>query len=75
MEQRCAPEFLHAKKLHPTDILQRLLNVYGDQAVDVSTGRQWVARFSNGNSGHLCWYKFLQAQHAGSCSALVKTQS
>jgi hypothetical protein len=32
------------------DIHRRLLNVYGDQTVDVSTVRRWVARFSSGDS-------------------------
>ncbi len=38
-EQRCVVEFLHAEKMAPTDIHQCLLNVYGDQMVDVSTVR------------------------------------
>jgi len=33
-----------------TDIYQCLLNVYGDQTVDVSTVRWWVGHFSSGNS-------------------------
>jgi len=39
-----------AEKMAPSDIHRRLLNVYGDQTVDVSTVRQWVALFSSGNS-------------------------
>jgi len=50
MKQRCVIEFLHAKKIVTNDIHQCLLNVYRDQTVDVSTARQWVARFSSGNS-------------------------
>jgi len=50
MKQRCVIEFLHAKKIAPNDIHRRLLNVYGDQIVDVSTVRRWVARFSSGDS-------------------------
>ena len=46
MKQRCVIEFLHAEKIAPNDINRRLLNVYGDQTVDVSTVRRWVARFS-----------------------------
>ena len=34
----------------PNDIHQWLLNVYRDQTVDVSAARQWVVRFSSGNS-------------------------
>ena len=47
MKQRCVIEFLHAEKIAPNDIHRRLLNVYGDQTVDVSTVRRWVARFSD----------------------------
>ena len=50
MKQRCVTEFLHAEKLAPNDIHRRLLNVYGDQTVDVSTVRRWVACFSSGDS-------------------------
>ena len=50
MKQRCVIEFLYAEKNAPNDIHQRLLNVYGDQTVDVSTVRRWVARFSSGDS-------------------------
>ena len=50
MMQRCVIEFLHAEKIVPNDIHRRLLNVYGDQTVDVSTVRRWVARFSSGDS-------------------------
>jgi transposase len=49
MKQRCVIEFLHAEKIAPNDIHQRLLNVYGDQTVDVSTARRWVACFSSGD--------------------------
>jgi len=50
MKQRCVIEFLHEEKIAPNDIHRRLLNVYGDQTVDVSTARQWVAHFSSGDS-------------------------
>jgi hypothetical protein len=50
MKQRCVIEFLHAEKIAPNDIDRCLLNVYGDQTVDVSTVRRWVARFSSGDS-------------------------
>jgi len=50
MKQRCVIEFLHVEKIAPHDIHQCLLNVYGDQTVDVSTVRRWVARFSTGDS-------------------------
>jgi len=47
MKQRV--EFLCAQTLVPTDVHWHLLNVYGDQRVDVSTVRWWVACFSNGD--------------------------
>jgi len=40
MKQRCVIEFLHADKNAPNDIHRRLLNVYGDQTVDVCTVRR-----------------------------------
>jgi hypothetical protein len=46
MKQRFVTEFLHAEKNVPNDIHRRLLTVYGDQTVDVST----VRRFSAGDS-------------------------
>jgi len=50
LKQRCVIEFLHVEKITPNDIHRRLLNVYGDQTVDVSTVRRWVERFSSGES-------------------------
>ena len=44
-------EFLRAENMAPIDTHQRLLNVYGDQTADVSTVRQWMVRFSSGDSG------------------------
>jgi len=38
------------KKIAPNDIHRRLLNVYGDQTVNVSIVRRWVACFSSGDS-------------------------
>ena len=48
-KQRCATEFLHAEKTVSTDVHLHLLNIYGDQTVNVSTVRQWVVRFSSGS--------------------------
>jgi len=39
MKQRCITEFLHVEKIAPNDIHRCLLNVYGDQTLDVSTVR------------------------------------
>ena len=49
-KQGCGTEVLHREKILPIDIHQHLLNVYGDQTVDVSTVRQWVVCCSSGNS-------------------------
>jgi len=49
MKKRHRIEFLHVEKMAPTDIHQHLLDVYGDQAVDVSTVRQWMVSFRSGN--------------------------
>ena len=48
MEQRCVIQFLQAEKMAPIDIHQHLLNIYGDQTMDVSTVRWWVVYFSSG---------------------------
>ena len=50
VKQRCVIEFLHAEKIASNDNHQCLLNIYGDQTVDVSTVRRWVAHFSSGNN-------------------------
>ena len=50
MIQRCVTEFLHVEKIAPTDICQFLLNIYGDQTVNVSTVRQQVLCFNSGDS-------------------------
>jgi len=78
MKQRHGIEFLHAEKTAPTDIHQCLLNVYGDQAVDMRTGTWWVEHFSSGNSDEngkphtRLPFTFLPVRHTGSCSSLVK---
>jgi len=37
MKQRCVIEFFHVEKVAPIDIHWCLLDIYGDQTVDVST--------------------------------------
>jgi len=51
-----------------------LLNVCGDQPVDVSTvmGGWCISVVMTATLGHLCWCIFLKAWHAGSCSWPVK---
>jgi len=39
IKQSCGSEFLHMEKMAPTDIHCHMLNVYGEQTVDVSTVR------------------------------------
>jgi len=43
-------EFLHTEEVVPIGIHQCLVNIYGDQTVDVSTVRWWVACFSSSKS-------------------------
>ena len=50
MKQRCRSEFLHVEKMEHIDICQYLLNVSGDQPVDVNTVRWWVLHFSGSDS-------------------------
>ena len=62
----------------PIDILWHLLNIYGDQMVDVSTVRQWMVCISSdvkdkSHSRQLC--RFLEGWHAGSCSRLARMHS
>jgi len=47
MKQRCGIEFLLVEKVIPIDIHWHLLNVDGDQRVNVSTLRLWVMHFSS----------------------------
>ena len=51
-------------KKPPIDIHQCLLNIYGDQTVDVSTMRWWMVHFSSGDSDHPYWCRFLSMRHA-----------
>jgi len=46
LKPTCATEFLHAEK---NDTHQHLLNISGDQTVDVNAVRWWVVRFSSGD--------------------------
>ena len=51
VKRRVVLEFLRAGKMAPIDFHQCLLNVSGDQTVDVSTEGQWVLCFSGADSG------------------------
>ena len=52
-KQMCGTEFLLVEKMASTDIHQHLLNVYGDQTVDISTVWWWVVHFSSGDSDYV----------------------
>ena len=77
MKERCGIEFLHVEKMAPTDFHGCLLNIYGDQAVDVSTVRQWVVCFSSdsNDSGSPLLVQIFMSTHAESYSLLAKMQS
>jgi hypothetical protein len=49
-KQRCVLNSSMRERISPVDIHGRLLNIYGDQTVDVRTVRRWVVRFSRGGS-------------------------
>jgi len=55
-------EFFNEEKMIPIDIHQCLLNIYGDQAVDVSIMRQWwcVSVEATATVGYLHRCSFLQ---------------
>jgi hypothetical protein len=50
VKQKCVTEFFHAEKNAPTDIHRHLLNIHGDQTVDMSTMMWWVVCFSSRDS-------------------------
>jgi len=45
LKKRCVVKFLHVEEMAPTDTYQCLLNIFGEQTVDVSTVRRWVVHF------------------------------
>jgi len=49
LKQRHVIEFLHAEIIALIEIHWHLLNIYGDQTVDLSTVRWWVLHFSSGD--------------------------
>lgn len=49
MNQRGETEFLHEEKVGPIDTHCCLLNIYGDEMVNVTVRRR-VVHFSSGNS-------------------------
>ena len=50
VKQTCGIELPCAEKITPIDIHWCLLNIYGDQTVDVNTVKQWVVHFNSDNS-------------------------
>ena len=65
------------KKMAPIGIHWHLLNVCGDQPVDVSTMRWWVVYFSSGSndSGPPPLVQISTSTACSSCSSLVQTHS
>jgi len=51
IEQRCVITFFHEETMASIDIHQHLLNLHGDETLDLSTVRQRVVRFSSGDGG------------------------
>ena len=53
MKKSCVTEFFHEEKMAPIDIHWHLLNIYGDQTVNVGTVRHYLVHFSSvdGDSG------------------------
>jgi len=68
MKQICVTEFLSVEKMARINIHQCLLNVHGDQTVNVSTVRWCVSAVVTVIVDHLHWHRFLKACHAGCCS-------
>ena len=71
MKQRCVSEFPHVEKMAHIDSHQHLLNVSGNQTVDVSTVRWCISAAEIATVGHLHCCRLLPAWHAG-CSWWVK---
>ena len=51
LKQMSIIKYLHVEKIAPTDTYGCLLNISGDQTVDVRTERQWVLHFNSSDSG------------------------
>ena len=58
VKERCVSEFLRVEKIAPTDFHLHLLNIYGHQAVDVSTVKQWVVCFRSGDGDSGSFYEY-----------------
>lgn len=76
MRRRSAAELFDVEKIAPIVIHQCLLDIYGDQSVDVRAMRWCMVHFSSGDSNcgspELVW---IFVWHAGFYSLLVKTHS
>jgi len=74
MKQRCAAEFCHAQKaIVPIDIQWCMLDIYGDQAMDVSVVLCFSSDDSNSRSPLLL--QVLPSMVCSLLSLLVKTHS
>ena len=74
LKQKRVTEFLHGEAIAASDI-HLSLSISGDQAVDASTVMWWAVCFNEQQRVTCAGANFLQAQHAGSCSLLMKTHS
>lgn len=72
MKQRCVLNFSLWRKWHLLTFIRNPPNIDGGRTMNVST----VMNDSGAETvGHLTWYRFLQAQLAGSCSLVVEMHS
>ena len=77
MKQRCGTEFLWWKKWHPLTFMDACW-IFMDtkQWMWAQWGSGWcISAVVTATVGHLYWYRFLQAHHAGSCSSPAKMHS
>ena len=63
VKQSCVIEFLHVETVAPTDFHRLLLNVYGDQTVDVSRVEA-MGGFISGHRGSLLLEQIFTSLHA-----------
>ena len=52
MMERCGIQFLQVEEIMSIGIHHHMLNVYGDQTVDMSTVKWLLVHFSSGNCDH-----------------------
>ena len=75
MKQKGVTEFLQVEKMAPVSLHQCLLNVFGDQTVDVSAVRQQVLCFSRSSSKSLLLVQAFMGMACRVLFSLMKMQS